>query len=290
MSVKEFLKEWKTKKVKEMDKDDRTLLLYENIPTIVEFYIKKGHKEQELVNKLFDRMEAKVFAKTLLRILKTVDETPVDLGMATVIADFLEKRGKNLEEDLNELYTKAIDKILKTRIKKLHKKLGLDKDLLKELLVVVADKDAISDDRYVGIYVQRMTRKLYAIAKENELGLNDTKTIKKLFKSLFHKELLNSIAVNILLERKDMVRSFNENQLAIWNALTNFALDTIEKNKKKEIKELIEYYVVRRAKDAEKGRDSARRIQFAQISEEEYPKIYTVYEKLSEKEKYSRFL
>lgn len=290
MSVKEFLKVWKTKKVKEMDKDDRTLLLYENIPSIVEFYIKKGHREQEEVNKLFDRMESKMFAKTLLRILKTADETPVELGMATVITDFLEKRKKNLEEELIELYTKAVDKILKKRIKKLHKKLGLDKDLLKELLVVVADKDAISDERFVGIYVQRMTRKLYVIARENELELNDTKSIKKLFKSLFNKELLNSIAVNILLERKEMVHNFNENQLAIWNALTNFALDTIENNKKKEIKELIEYYVVRRAKDAQKGRDSARRIQFAQISEEEYPKIYTVYEQLAEKEKYSKFL
>lgn len=290
MSVKEFLKVWKTKKVKEMDKDDRTLLLYENIPSIVEFYIKKGHREQEEVNKLFERMESKMFAKTLLRILKTADETPVELGMATVITDFLEKRKKNLEEELIELYTKAVDKILKKRIKKLHKKLGLDKDLLKELLVVVADKDAISDERFVGIYVQRMTRKLYVIARENELELNDTKSIKKLFKSLFNKELLNSIAVNILLERKEMVHNFNENQLAIWNALTNFALDTIENNKKKEIKELIEYYVVRRAKDAQKGRDSARRIQFAQISEEEYPKIYTVYEQLAEKEKYSKFL
>lgn len=290
MSVKEFLKDWKTKKVKEMDKDDRTLLLYENIPSIVEFYIKKGHREQEEVNKLFDRMESKVFAKTLLRILKTADETPVELGMATVITDFLEKRKQNLDEEMIELYTKAVDKILKKRIKKLHKKLGLDKDLLKELLVVVADKDAISDDRFVGIYVQRMTRKLYVIARENELALNDTKSIKKLFKSLFNEELLNSIAVNILLERKDMVRNFNENQLAIWNTLTNFALDTIEKNKKKEIKELIEYYVVRRAKDAQKGRDSARRIQFAQISEEECPKIYTVYEQLAEKEKYSKFL
>ncbi|WP_171567762.1 hypothetical protein, partial [Brevibacillus sp. MCWH] len=144
MSVKEFLKEWKPKKVKEMDKDDRTLLLYDNIPSIVEFYIKKGHKEHEDVNKLFDRMENKVFVKTLLRILKTNDETPVDLGMATVIADFLEKRRQNLEDEIVEKYVEAIDKILKKRIKKLHKKLGIDKGILKDLLVYVADKDLIS--------------------------------------------------------------------------------------------------------------------------------------------------
>ncbi len=289
MSMKNFLNEWKPKNLKGMDKDTRTCLLFDYIPTISEFYIKKGHKAQKEVNELFDRMEDPKFVKLLLRILKTSDSTPVDLGMATVIADFIERRRQKLDEDLVDSYKTAIDKILKKRIKKISKKVEVDKDLLTELLVVVPEPDAISDPRFVGIYVYRMTRKLYAISKDNELGL-DTKLVKKLFKALFGKDLQNDVAISILLERKDIIRNFNEEQKAVWNLLTNFALDTLESNKKKELKELIEYYIMRRSKDAEKQRDSARRIQFANISEEDFKRLHSVANKLSEKDKYKKFL
>jgi hypothetical protein len=273
-----------------MDKDDRTFLLYDHIPTIVELYIKKGHKSQDLVKELFDRMEDPKFAKTLKRILKTPDASPVDFGMATVIADFLERRRQQIDEDLIEMYTDAIDKILKKRVKKISKKVNIEGDLIKELLVVVAEPTAISDPRFIGLYVSRMLRKLYAISRENEIGLEDHKTLKKLFTALFGKEEINQVAINVLLERKDFIRNFNENQMAVWNLVTNFALEVLEKNEKKELKELVEYYITRRAKDAEKQRDSARRLQFAQISEEDYPKLHKVAAKLSKNEEYSQFL
>jgi hypothetical protein len=292
MSVKEFFKEWKPKNIKGMDKDDRTYLLYENIPSIVEFYIKKGHKAQNEVKELFDRMVDIKFAKTLIRILKTPDSSPVDYGMATVIAQFLEQRRQELEdqEELVDIYKDAIDKILKKRVKKISKKVDIDKDLIKELLVVVPEPEAISDPRFVGIYVSRVLRKLYVIAKENETGLEDFKTLKKLFKEIFGKDMLNQVAVSVLLERKSTIQHFNEKQKAMWNLVTNFALAVLEKNEKKELKELIEYYVMRRAKDAEKQRDSARRIQFAQISEEDYPKLQKVAAKLSKENEFKPFL
>jgi len=290
MAVKDFLKEWKPKALKEMSKDDRTALLYDYLPELVQFYVKKGHNRVDEVNQLFDRMQNRKFAKTLLRILKTPEHSPVDLALATLIYDFMERRHQNLDEELMGLYTEAVDKILKKRVKKLSKKLGLSKDLLKELLVVVAEPDAISDPKFVGIYVHRMLRKLYALAKDNDLGLENVKSVRKLFKALFGEELLNHIAVNVLLERKEHLRNYNENQQAVWNLLTDFALETLEENKKSEIRELLEMYVQRRAKDAEKQRDAARRIQFASISEEDYPKIYAAYEKLSKKEKYAQYL
>ncbi len=235
-------------------------------------------------------MQNPKFAKALLRLTKTQDDYPVALGTATIIADFLEKRHRDLDEEIVEQYSTAVDRILKKRIKKLTKKLGLETDLIKELLVVVSEPEAISDPRFVGIYVNRILRKLYALAKDNELGLEDVKTVKKLFKAIFGEDLLNDVAINVLLERRDIIRNFNENQKAMWNLMTNFALDVLESNKKKELKEFIEYYVMRRAKDASKQRDSARRIQFAQISEEDYPKLHAVAEKLSEKEKFAEYL
>jgi hypothetical protein len=289
--MKEFLKEWKEKNVKKMGKSDRTNMLYDYLPMIVEFYIKKSHKSQEDVNQLFDRMEDERFVKTLSKILKSDDDfSPVDPGMATIIADFLQHRHANLSEDLIAEYSQAVDKILKKRLKKVGKKTGLSKDLLKELLVVVAEKDAVSDSKFAGIYVQRMLNKLYALSKDNDLGIEDTKVLRNLFEELFEADLITLVAVNILLERKENIKNFNDGQIAIWNVLTNFALDVIEKQKKSVVRELVEYFVSRRAKDAEKDRDSARRIQFTNISEEDYPKLTTVYAKLSEKEKFKKYL
>lgn len=288
--IKEILRDLKAKNFNQLGKDDRTYLLYDNIQEIVEFYIKKGHKAQNDVNELFERMENPKFAKTLLRILKTPEHSPVDLGMATVIANFLERRHANLDEDLVAQYSEAIDKILKKRIKKLSKKTELNKDLLKELLVIVAEPEAISNPQFIGIYVQRMMRKLYTLSKTEDLGLDDVDTMKKLFGQIFGKDLLNDVAINVLLERKEFIRNYNEGQKAMWNNITNFALDVLESNKKKELRELIEYYVMRRSKDAQKNNDSARRIQFSQISEEDYPKLVAVAAKLSEKDKYKNFL
>lgn len=292
MTIKDFLKDWKPKELKKMGKDDRTWLLYDSIPTIVDFFIKKSHKQQTELNELFDRMEDPKFAKTLKRILKTnnhEEQEPVDYGMATVIATFIERRHNKLDEELKDLYSDLIDKILKDRIKKVAKKTGLDKDLIKELLVVVADKQYISSEHFVGLYVNRMLRKIYLMARDNEVELGDNETLTKLFTQLFDKALLNKIAMNILLEKKGAIRGFNDNQKAVWNQFTNFALDVLASNKKKEIREELEYYVMRRVKDAKNNRDEARRIQFASISED-YKKITSVVSKMSEKDQFAQYL
>lgn len=292
MHIKEFLKEWKPKELKRMGKDDRTWLLYDAIPSIVEFYVKKSHKMQNELKELFERMEDPKFAKTLKRILKTndhEDQEPVDYGMATVIAAFMQAKHKDLDEELKDLYADLIDKILKDRIKKVAKKTGLDKDLIKELLVVVADKKHISSENFVGLYVNRMLRKVYLIARENEVELGDNDALRKLFTQLFEKELLNKIAMNILLEKKGAIRNFNDNQKSVWNQFTNFALDVLESNKKKEIREELEYFVMRRVKDAKNNRDEARRVQFGSISED-YKKIHASVKKLSEKDQFAQYL
>jgi hypothetical protein len=286
MGMKEFTKEWKPKK---MDKDERVRVLSDSIPGIVTYYIKKGHRDQDAVNELFDKMEDEKLAKTLLKVLKEDDAENIDLGLATVVADFLERRHDKIGEEIVTMYDDAINKILKKRIKKVSKKLDLEKDIVKELLVIVPDKEAISDERFVGIYSQKITRKLYALAKDIDLGLDETKQVKKLFKELFDENLIEAIAANILLERKENIKNFNDKQTAVWNLMTSFALETIEALKKKDIRELLEYYIGRRQKDAEKGRDFARRVQLSQVSED-YEKILSVVEDMSEKEKFKKFL
>jgi hypothetical protein len=288
--VKDVLKDWKGKNFNELDKDDRAYAIYSNIASVVEFYIKKGHRAESDVAEIFDRLNNKKFAKSLLRVLKTQDNYPLEPATATLIADFLEKKHQELDEELIAQYSEAIDKILKKRIKKLSKKLNLEKDLVKELLVIVAEPEAISNPNFVGIYVIKVLRKLYALSKDNELGLEKIKQVKNLFVELFGEDMLNSIAINILLERKNIITHFNDNQKQVWNLMTNFALKVLEKNDKAELTNHITYYVERRMKDAKREHDAARRIQFAQISEEDFPMLHKVAKKLSKEEEFRKYL
>jgi hypothetical protein len=289
LGIKQFLKDWKPK---DLSKDERSDILYEAIPDMISFYIKKGHKEPDVVSDLFDKMENEKFSKTLMRILKQDDTTPIEYGLAVIINDFIEKRHEKLDEELVSTFSEIIDKILKSRIKEVSKKLDLSKDFIKELLVIVPDKDCISDNRFVGIYVQRILRKLYILALNDNIEITETKQLKKLFKTLFDQELLNDIAINILLERKDYIKNFNENQMSLWNLITTFALEQLESiKKKKDIREILkEKYISRREFDHSKGRDNARRIQLSQVNQEEYPHLFEAIEDLSEKEKFKNFL
>jgi hypothetical protein len=290
-NIREILRDLREKGFNKFGKDDRTYFVYDNAADITEFYIKKGHKAQNEVKELFDAMQNPKFAKAVKKVVKTQDEYPLVLGFATVIAEFLEKRHQGLDEELLTIYGKAIDKILKSRVGELNEELGLDKDLIRELLIIVPEPEAISDPRFVGIYVQRILRKLYALSKENELGLAKVKDVKKLFKALFGRDMLDDVVVSILLERKDIIRNFNENQKAVWNLMTNYALKELEKKEDKDdVKVIIKKYIGRREKDAKNDRDSARRIQFAQVSEEDYPMLHEVAAKLSKKDEFAKFL
>ena len=69
------------------------------------------------------------------------------------------------------------------------------------------------------------------------------------------------------------MKNFNENQTAVWNMLTDFALEVIENQDKEHIVELVEYYCSRRKSDAERNRDSARRISLNHVDAEKYTKL-----------------
>jgi hypothetical protein len=306
--MKEFMEQWTKKNLKRMEKEDITGLLYDLLPDLVSYYIRKGHhtENRELVETLFAKMVATEpdFLKHLKRVVKADDFSPVNPSVATIISDLLayavRKDSENLRNDENaqpfmsdemkETYKKLIGKILGKRVDKLSKKLGLSNDYISELLVVVPDPDVVGDAKYLGNYVFRILRKMYALAKEGDTPISDTKTIRKLFKGIFGEDMLNYVAVNVLLERKDNISRFNNQQIELWNLVTEFALDQIESNDKEEVRNLITYFVERREKDADKGRDFARRIPLTSIADDVYTKIAKAVSKVSEKEKLAKFL
>lgn len=282
MGVKSFLEEWKPKK----DKGELLELLSNELPSLEEFYFFKGHKVRETVDKIYDKMASPKFPKCLKKIMK---DQELDAGVATIIADFLERKGSELPEELVTMYAELVDKLLKSRVKKLTKKVGIDPNIAKDVLVVVPGDEYIND-RFVGIFVGRVCRKLYVLARETGLEIKETKQLKKLFKFLFKDELINDVAVAILLEKKETMKNFNDKQVEIWNALTNFALDTLNGLEKDDLKNYLVTFAERRMRDYEKNRDAARRVQLTQIADESYSRIAKVVSKLQEKEKYSKFL
>lgn len=275
--VKDFIKELKLKKMKTTE---IAALIADNQKDLIDFYIKESHraKNAELKKELFNKMMNEKFPKALKKIIKNAKENGegLDCGFAVIIGGLIETNSGNelLTDELISEYADIINKLLKPRAKKISKKVDIDENIIRELLIITPDKEYISADKFVGIYSQRMLRKLYFMATDHELNLTEISQVETLFKKLFGKKLVDLIAVNILLEKKDYIKNFNEKQLAVWNLMTNFALDYINNESKEHIGELLEYYCMRRRADASKDRDVARRIELrGGVNAETYPKL-----------------
>jgi len=274
--VNGFLNDFKLKK----DKEELLPILAENLVEVEDYYFRKGHKDRETVDRLFDKMESKKFFKCLKALF---EEGALDEGVPVIITNFIERRGDKEGGDeykeLIEKYIKLVNKLVKDKVKELVKETGIDKDVAKEVIVVVPGEDYIND-KFVGIYVNRVCKKLYALAKDNTVELS-SKQLKKMFKYLFKEELIYDAAVQVLLEKREVMKNFNESQLGVWNTLTEFALKTLNKLDKQELKAKILRYCERRNNDEN---DVARRIVLSQIDPDEYPTLSKVVGKLKEKE------
>lgn len=282
------------KKINKMKKGDVASVIYDTQEETIKFFIKRSHNrkvQETTLAKLYKIMADEKFVKGLKAILKKGKKDKdivLDPGYAVIINGFLEENNRSkLTEDTEILdgYYEVIDKLLLKKAEKIASKCDLDAKVVEELLLIAPSKEYISDKKFVGIYSQKMLRKLYILAQSAEENvITDTKQIKRLFKGIFDdKDLIDVIAINILLEKKEFIKNYNEKQVYVWNRMTDFALDTIEKRDKDVIKSYIKYYIDRRMSDERKGKDAARRINLKSVMGENYPKIAKVVSKLPEK-------
>lgn len=282
------------KKINKMKKGDVASVIYDTQEETIKFFIKRSHNrkvQETTLAKLYKIMADEKFVKGLKAILKKGKKDKdivLDPGYAVIINGFLEENNRSkLTEDTEILdgYYEVIDKLLLKKAEKIASKCDLDAKVVEELLLIAPSKEYISDKKFVGIYSQKMLRKLYILAQSAEENvITDTKQIKRLFKGIFDdKDLIDVIAINILLEKKEFIKNYNEKQVYVWNRMTDFALDTIEKRDKDVIKSYIKYYIDRRMSDERKGKDAARRINLKSVMAENYPKIAKVVSKLPEK-------
>lgn len=303
-------------KPNKMKKDELAKIIFENQADIIAFYVKKGHDKRfkPTINLLWEKMSHKKFPAALKLIIKRSkkeEEIFLDPGFAVIINGYYEHlrvTKKDSCDDLTDImseYYDIIDSLLKKRSKKIGEAVDVAPDVIKELLVIAPSKDYISSDKFVGVYSQKMLRKLYMLAEpaDSDIGLTTTKQVRKMFKKLFGEKLLDLIAMHILLEKKEFISKYNERQIAVWNLMTDFALETLESQKKDHIIELLKYYAVRRMDAERKMRgnksengdtqhksgncdeimDAARRISLTTIPAEDYPKIAKAVSKSSKK-------
>lgn len=141
----------------------------------------------------------------------------------------------------------------------------------------------------------------------NDIGVNlsDPDVIKDLYELILKgidRKVLISALIGIFLERKgERFKSFSKGELSCFNAISKLALDVLEGNEyiniskeklskkekkelafdKKELKKFMESYSEERIKDQNKNRDSARRVSFSNLNENEYPRVIKAFKKIN---------
>lgn len=304
MSIKNFVKTWSDKKaLKEMSKDDRCSDLYNSLEEILSFFLFKRYKEKETLEKLYDILATPKFVKTMSKVAKdaTGDWAP-DAAICLVFSEFINVRGKDLDEEIIEKYKKIISKLTAEPLKKIKKSTGLDENTSLALVSVVPSKQIIKDAKYAGRYVQNLEKVLYSAADRFDedkeyIGINieefSHKTLATLLKTLFDKQYKNAILLSIALDKKSIMSNFTNKQLSIWNVFTYYLTEELESMDKDDIKAFLEAYVQARSKDAKENRDAARRVNFAQVLADDNKKIAKAVSKLLDKDKegiYKKYL
>lgn len=295
-NIKEFLKVWNDKKeLKEMSKGERCNYVYEQLDEIVQFFLFKRFKEKELLEKLYDVFAMPKFVKTTAKIVKDAkDEYAPDAAICLVISDFINARGKGLDEELVAKYTKVISTLLSPQVKKLSKDTCLNEGAALAVVTTIPSKSIIKNAKYVARYVQNLERTLYALANkfnedEEYVGIPteefNTKTLKTIFKVLFDKEYKNAMLLAIALDRKSIITNFSNKQISLWNVFSDYLLRELEAMDKDDLKEFFTAYVEERAKDAKENKDAARRFNFQQLQDDDCKSIKKVVSKMIEKDK-----
>lgn len=298
-TMENFVKEFKAKK---MDKEERIDYILDNHEEWVEFFKKKSKKKPEVLEGFFKKMADVKVAKSFLATVKYAKKEGIDLdpGLAALMYRFIEltfsgksKEGEELAEVMN-LYTEAVNMMIAKRKKKMAKKCGITEELAGDFLVKVPSRGFVENVNAMGTYTHKICGFIYRMSEKKaftEEQLKDPAFFRNIFEFLFEKDFISNIAINILLEFKDNSKGFKGNQKTVWNTLTILALQCLESYSKKDIKELLAYYLERRENDKKKERDHARRIVLSEtVDEKVTPRLYKVVNKLKANEDYAEFV
>lgn len=214
-----------------------------------------------------------------------------------------------------EIYGQALDKMNKTRAKHMAKDLDCPKDVAMEFALIYPGRILSKHNAWIFSHalgyrlaqVQRRcapvevqkpeapktstTRKrtvaqtpakevptMEDIQKLTNFNCADEKFIKNLYKGFFGRDedVLIRVYANLFLDKASGREKLDANQKAVWDAVTTFVLNRVEKLPLKQIKNVVDMVTQKRARDSHKESDQKRRIVLSELKYEEYPKLVTV--------------
>ena len=207
-------------------------------------------------------------------------------------------------DELKALYAETIEEAMNLlevlsakNIKKL-KKIGMKKEFASIIAPSLLSPEYVSGKNMFR-FVNLITRNLYNVAKSaikteddhdvytSGVEFDNSKTIRKIFDIMTKDMDISTYAEvirQLLLEKRD--RNFDNldsHQLAVYNAITDYALSVLE-NKDifsgKTRIEIIKAFMTQRHRDEKRGVDAKRRVSFADLNEDDYPRIIKAFKKV----------
>lgn len=197
-----------------------------------------------------------VFLVTIVNLgMATIDTKATDLGRAYDHDEIGESEyNRNLKkleaykDDLSEILSMA-RRIVKPKAKSLARKTGLPKEICISALFTVPGSNYV-DTYKNGFYLKTLLGNLYGFVNYNYADFDvdfDEIDWEEFFRTLFGRERIADISSLILLEGVGRINSYeNEREVrACWDAITHFALKSLNKAPESIRDQMIELYLKR---------------------------------------------
>lgn len=276
------------------------------LPKTIWWAISQGHRpeNQDTMSEVKCKLYDPEFVKYLYKLLKDDEEEIRNIEMLPIMYSVLlqdiklaEAKADKMCEELDidvegqvGFETKDIKKLILFIIRKKFKKM-CKKDISEEqafdYLCAIPTTEVLKSKGQSYYYCGRLLKAMYEHAAKEEVKPNQVFSV--IFKDNEGDPIdMSGFIIQVLLERKEKISSFNEKQTALFNKITEWGLDTLEgEYGQKEIDKIIRQYIRERQND---HHDSNRRIYLANVSAENYPKISAVVKVIANNDDLKRYL
>lgn len=206
----------------------------------------------------------------------------IDEKTAAVMREFesgtMNRSEKKVEMDGINKYSIVVsklndmcNKIVAHDAKMIERTTGLPREIAKSILKCIPEKKFIEKFK-VSTFTNMVLNELYANVNDwgEEIGDVDWKPF---FKELFGKENTLDVATFILLEGRHRIKGFSGKSLDyVWESLTGYALEELDKADLNSRNQMIELYIKRLAKMVKNGTFDVR-VDLLSLSEKKFPNL-----------------
>lgn len=252
------------------------------LPDVTKLIVRYGHLDEvrEVKFAIYEKILDEGFIKYLYKELKDDAEFEGMELFPAVIWDIIrvsnayvqEQKEENpdfdIQAELNDI-GELSKLILAKKIKKMTKN-GISESLAWDSLCIIPTADILK--RATAFYFRNLFGLLYEHAKTENIPFG--KLIKVLLKE--DKDKAVELVIFCLLERKDKITAFNDNQKKFFNDVTDWCFNVIEEFDTNVIERILKTYVEARKRDESQNKDSNRRYYISSLPEKDYPKIVKV--------------